>query len=214
MAKRVSAALSRVLMVSARDGDGCRGSAGGYAPAARAGGGGRAVRLEDHRESGRAGGARRDSEVFVLHRLVDVPCSWRSVTCSQTPMSMRIPASAERPIEPTLTEGKGELARPRMAQWKGSRRFALCRGDGAPHEKHEADYHSQESRYAHTEGHVTAGSFAPIARASPVLTIPAVSPFHIAICDGSLPEILRVRLLSMPQQRQAAAMRSAPSETA
>ena len=34
----------------------------------------------------------------------------------------------------------------------------------------------------------------------------------MAICDGSLPEILRVRLLSIPQQRQAAAIRSAPLE--
>ena len=59
-----------------------------------------------------------------------------------------------------------------------------------------------------------AGSFAPTARASPVLTIPAVRPFHIAICEGSLPEILRVRLLSIPQQRQAAAMSSAPLEIA
>ena len=58
------------------------------------------------------------------------------------------------------------------------------------------------------------GSFAPTARASPVLTIPAVRPLHIAICDGSLPEILRVRLLSIPQHRQAAAIRSAPPEMA
>ena len=41
-----------------------------------------------------------------------------------------------------------------------------------------------------------------------MLTIPAVRPLHIAICDGSLPEILRVRLLSIPQQRQAAAIRA------
>ena len=35
-------------------------------------------------------------------------------------------------------------------------------------------------------------------------------PFHMAICEGSLPEILRVRLLSSPQQRQAAAISSPP----
>ncbi len=59
-----------------------------------------------------------------------------------------------------------------------------------------------------------AGNFAPVASARPVFTAPAVRPFHMAICDGSLPEILRVRLLSIPQQRQAAVMRSAPSESA
>ena len=58
------------------------------------------------------------------------------------------------------------------------------------------------------------GNFAPMAKARPMLTKPAVRPFHIAICDGSLPEILRVRLLSIPQARQAAAMRSALPEMA
>ena len=58
------------------------------------------------------------------------------------------------------------------------------------------------------------GNLAPMAKARPLLTKPAVRPFHIAICDGSLPEILRVRLLSIPQQRQAAAMRSVPPEMA
>ena len=43
---------------------------------------------------------------------------------------------------------------------------------------------------------------------------PAKSPFHIAICDGSLPEIFRVRLLSIPQQIQAAAISIDPLETA
>ena len=61
---------------------------------------------------------------------------------------------------------------------------------------------------------LVAGNFAPVASARPVFTAPAARPFHMAICDGSLPEILRVRLLSTPQQRQAAAMSSAPSERA
>ena len=45
-----------------------------------------------------------------------------------------------------------------------------------------------------------------------VFTKPATSPFHIAICDGSLPEIFRVRLLSIPQQRHAAAISIGPLE--
>ena len=61
---------------------------------------------------------------------------------------------------------------------------------------------------------LAAGSFPPSASAMPVLTTPATSPFHIAICEGSLPETFRVRLLSMPQQRQAAAIRIAPGEIA
>ena len=47
----------------------------------------------------------------------------------------------------------------------------------------------------------------------PVFTKPATRPFHMAICEGSLPEILRVRLLSIPQQRQAAVINSAPWES-
>ena len=50
--------------------------------------------------------------------------------------------------------------------------------------------------------------------ASPIFTAPATRPFHMAICDGSLPEILHVRLLSTPQQKQAAAIGSAPLERA
>ena len=59
-----------------------------------------------------------------------------------------------------------------------------------------------------------AGGLASVRRARTVFTVPATRPFHMAICDGSLPEILRVKLLSIPQQRQAAVISSAPWESA
>src|SRR5215472_11270810 len=54
------------------------------------------------------------------------------------------------------------------------------------------------------------GNVAPFAEARLRLTIPATNPLSIVSCTGLAEESLRVRLLSMPQQRQATAIRSAP----
>ncbi len=48
------------------------------------------------------------------------------------------------------------------------------------------------------------GSAAPSHKASTRFVVPATSPLIIATCTGSAAESLRVRLLSMPQQRHAA----------
>src|ERR1700722_4496462 len=49
-------------------------------------------------------------------------------------------------------------------------------------------------------------------RAMRRLTVPALSPFSIAICRGSAAETLRVRLLSIAQQKQAPTIAIAPHE--
>src|SRR5439155_3599696 len=56
----------------------------------------------------------------------------------------------------------------------------------------------------------TAGSVAPMITPSAVFTIPATSPLIRAICTGSPPETLRVRLLSTAHARHAPAMASGP----
>ena len=43
--------------------------------------------------------------------------------------------------------------------------------------------------------------------------VPATNPFHATMASGSLPEILRVKLLSTPHSTQARIMPSAPSES-
>lgn len=48
--------------------------------------------------------------------------------------------------------------------------------------------------------------------AIPAFTVPAASPFHIAIATGSDAEMWRVRLLSSAQQAQAATIASEPDE--
>jgi hypothetical protein len=45
-----------------------------------------------------------------------------------------------------------------------------------------------------------------------IFTAPATSPFAAAISTGSPAEIFRVRLLSMPQARQAAITATDPQE--
>src|SRR5215469_4481357 len=57
------------------------------------------------------------------------------------------------------------------------------------------------------------GSAAPTTTAIPMFTAPAISPLMQAIAMASLAETLRVRLLSIAQQRQAPAMRRAPGDT-
>src|SRR3546814_6069152 len=55
------------------------------------------------------------------------------------------------------------------------------------------------------------GSDAPSISASTSLTVPAATPFIIAICTGSALLSLRVRLLSMPQARHAPAIAKIPA---
>src|SRR3546814_13280653 len=55
------------------------------------------------------------------------------------------------------------------------------------------------------------GSDAPSISASTRLTVPAATPFIIAICTGSALLSLRVRLLSMPQARHALAIAKIPA---
>src|SRR3546814_3316997 len=55
------------------------------------------------------------------------------------------------------------------------------------------------------------GSDAPSISASTRLTVPAATPFIIAICTGSALLSLRVRLLSMPQARHAPAIAKIPA---
>src|SRR3546814_710041 len=55
------------------------------------------------------------------------------------------------------------------------------------------------------------GSDAPSISASTRLTVPAATPFIIAICTGSALLSLRVRLLSLPQARHAPAIAKIPA---
>ena len=57
-----------------------------------------------------------------------------------------------------------------------------------------------------------AGAFSLTASPIKRLTVPAPSPFNIAICAGSDPETDRVRLLSIAQQRHAPTIANAPHE--
>src|SRR5690348_6451616 len=54
---------------------------------------------------------------------------------------------------------------------------------------------------------------APPSTANPALTVPAAMPLIIAVSTGSADDNFRVRLLSMPQARQAAAISAAPVST-
>ena len=58
-----------------------------------------------------------------------------------------------------------------------------------------------------------AGMAAPLSTASPAFTVPAARPLIIAVSTGSAEDNFRVRLLSMPQARQAAAISTAPVST-
>ena len=57
----------------------------------------------------------------------------------------------------------------------------------------------------------TGGQIAPRKSAIAVLTLPAASPLSIAICTGSPAETFCVRLLSIAQQRHAAATAAGPT---
>ena len=52
----------------------------------------------------------------------------------------------------------------------------------------------------------------PVTIASTTFTVPAISPFMAATCIGSAEDTLRVRLLSIAQQKHAPQMASAPQE--
>ena len=54
------------------------------------------------------------------------------------------------------------------------------------------------------------GNAAPVSKASATLTPPAINPLSIAMTTGSVAEIIRVKLLSMPQATQAAITSSEP----
>ena len=54
------------------------------------------------------------------------------------------------------------------------------------------------------------GRAVPSHRAVAKFTQPATRPLIMAICTGSAEDSLRVRLLSMPQNRQAASMKMPP----
>src|SRR5437660_10620961 len=56
------------------------------------------------------------------------------------------------------------------------------------------------------------GNLAPSAKAKTVLVVPATRPLKAAITRESAAEILRVKLLSRPQHRHAAAINTKPSE--
>ena len=57
---------------------------------------------------------------------------------------------------------------------------------------------------------LAAGKAAPLSMASPVFTVPAARPLIVAVSTGSAEDSFRVRLLSIPQARQAEAINSAP----
>src|ERR1700730_1547973 len=56
------------------------------------------------------------------------------------------------------------------------------------------------------------GAFPLITKPITRVTVPALSPFNIAICAGSDPETFRVRLLSIAQQKHAPTIANAPHE--
>ena len=79
------------------------------------------------------------------------------------------------------------------------------------HEQHQADAVAEEADHAGRRAACRRrAGVRPAASASTRLTAPATRPLIMAICTGSAADSLRVRLLSMPQARQAPAMSKAP----
>jgi hypothetical protein len=81
------------------------------------------------------------------------------------------------------------------------------------HKQSQAHPVAEEAHEQGPEKGTDAGNDAPCTRARTRFTGPATRPLSIAICTGSAAESLRVRLLSMPQDRHAPAMRRAPSSS-
>jgi hypothetical protein len=91
--------------------------------------------------------------------------------------------SAERPVEPTLPEGEGERG--------------ACKGRGG--EIGSCASCAEMTKDANEKNETNAIAQKTVTRTRPIFTAPAVRPFHMAICDGSLPEILRVNKGRLPR---------------
>ena len=117
------------------------------------------VRLEDRRESVRAGGARRDREGVGARSVVNVPMFVAFGNVQPDAYEHENARNAERPIEPTLPEGEGESS----ARERRSGKIGPCSRCAETterlHEKNETDAIAKETNDRHTESDVNGWEF-------------------------------------------------------